>query len=250
MTLSDRPIFIVGSPRSGTSLMNQMLDAHPNIFVPYWETGLFIQLDAMLNGHLAGVMKNNKKNMPLERADIVQWMRESVEALFSRFAEKCGKWRWAEKTPAHVFHLATIKEIFPKAQIIHMIRDGRDVVRSLQQMPWAPRQVRWGIKNWMRSVEMGRKIGRTLPTGQYTEVYYEHFIADPERTLKQVSDFLGEPYSPVMLAFHLPENNSWKVSLPPVQNKPINNHPQLSFIQRILVKFMAGRLLKELGYAK
>lgn len=248
MKLSDRPIFVVGSPRSGTSLMVEMLDGHPNLFVPHWETGLFIRFDEMLNGHLDHVLQFKQELFPFERAEIIQWMRESVEALFSRFAEKCGKWRWVEKTPAHVFHMATMHETFPKAQFIHMIRDGRDVVRSLQSMSWAPRKIRWSIKNWMNSVDAGRKVGRTLPPGQYIEVTYEKMIADAGKTLEQLCAFLGETYSPRMLAFHLPENNSWSASFPPVRNKPINDHPHLGFLQRVLFKVMAGRFLKELGY--
>jgi hypothetical protein len=249
MELSDCPVFIVGSPRSGTSLMCRMIDGHPNIFVPQWETGLFVRFDEILNGQLEWVLKKAKDAFPFERTDIVGWMRESTESLFTRFAEKCGKWRWAEKTPSHIFHIELMHEMFPKARFIHMIRDGRDVIRSLQQMPWATRKVRWNIKQWVDSVQIGRKAGQKLPTGCYTEVYYEKLIEDPKRTLERLCDFLAEPYSPRMLEFHLPENNSWGVAQRPVQNKPVNLRPSLSFAQRILVKFMAGPLLRELGYA-
>jgi hypothetical protein len=248
MPLSDRPIFVVGSPRSGTSLMSEMIDGHPNIFAPHWETGLFARYEDMLGGHLAHVLKNNKAAFPLDRADIVAWMRASVESLFTRFAEKTGKWRWAEKTPAHLFHMKLMHEMFPGAYFIHMIRDGRDVVRSLRNMPWAPHQLRWGIKRWMTSIEQGRRIARELPAGQYTEVRYEKLIADPQGELERLCAFFGETYSPRMLDFHLPQNNSWGIHLPPWQNKPINSYPSLGPMQRLIIQFMAGRLLRELGY--
>ena len=76
-------------------------------------------------------------------------MRRSTEDLISLFVSKAGKPRWAEKTPAHVFHMDLIHEVFPRAQFIHMIRNGRDVVRSLQNMAFAPREIRWSSRRWV-----------------------------------------------------------------------------------------------------
>lgn len=248
MQLSSRPIFIVGSPRSGTSIMAEALDAHPSIFSPHWETGLFVRCDDMLNGHLNWALTENKAAMPLERADFIAWIRESAESLFARFAVVTGKPRWAEKTPAHVFHMPLMQEVFPEAQFIHMVRNGRDVVRSLQQMPWAPRKTRWSIERWVRSVNVGRENGRKLPANQYTEVRYEEFLAEPRNCLMRLCSFLGEPFSEQMLSFHLPENNSWNVSLKPLQGAPVNRHKPLGALQRGMFSVFAGRLMRELGY--
>lgn len=248
MTLSDRPVFIVGSPRSGTTIVAQTIDAHPNIFLPIWETGLFEMFDTMLKGHVAWVLKEHKGGFPLDRDDLLGWMRESVEGLFGRFAKKCGKTRWAEKTPVHVFHMKLMHEMFPKSQFIHMIRNGYDVVKSLQQMSWSPRKIRWSVRRWVDSVEIGRAFGRTLPAGQYREVRYEDFIQEPETVLKGLCEFLGEPYTDQMLASHEPANNSWNYRFKPLQKTPIHNHKKLQFLERILFSRYAGPLMKELGY--
>lgn len=249
MTLLDRPVFILGSPRSGTSIMSQTINAHPSIFVPLWETGLFEMFDTMLKGHLAWILKEHKAGFPLELDELKQWIRESIESLILRFAQKCGKSRWGEKTPAHVFHMKLMADLFPRAQFIHMIRNGQDVVKSLQNMWWAPQRIRWSIQRWIDSVEIGRAFGKTLPSDQYREVRYEDFMADPEGTLRGLCDFLGEPFAPQMLQSHEPANNSWNYSLPPLQKGAIHNHKRLSLFNRMLFAYYAKPLMKQLGYA-
>lgn len=248
MKLSDRPIFIVGSPRSGTTIMTQIIDAHPHIFCSMWETGLFEIFDTMLQGHVAWVLKEHKGAFPLDRSDLLQWIRETVENLFLRLAEKCGKARWAEKTPVHVFHMRLIHELFPKAQFIHMIRNGYEVVRSLQQMPWAPRQIRWSIQRWVESIKVGREFGASLPADQYCEVRYEELVSDPEKTLKSICNFLGEPFAAQMLESHVPENNSWNYRMSPLQKGPVHAHKGLNLLERALFSWYAKPLMKNLGY--
>jgi hypothetical protein len=247
MMLNDRPIFIVGSPRSGTSLMRSILDAHPHICCPPWETGLFAHLDRVLNGDVKELQETDK-DFPVGRGDLVAWVRRCAEDLIAQFASKVGKPRWAEKTPAHVFHMDLIHEVFPRAQFIHMIRNGRDVVRSLQNMTFTPRQIRWSSRRWVDSVKAGRDFGRKLPADQYCEVRYEDLIRQPRSAIEHLCGFLGEPFSPRMLEFHKPENSSWGKQEQPLQDKPINKYRELSFVERAVFSWVASPLLKELNY--
>jgi len=246
--LSDRPVFVVGSPRSGTTIMCQMIDAHPHLLAPYWETGLFVRFHELLTNHIAWIWKEHRASFPLDRPDLIDWIRRSVETLFAKLAATCGKSRWAEKTPAHVFHMDLIHEVFPNVQFIHMIRNGRDVVRSLQNVPWAPRKIRWSIDRWIDSVRAGRRYGRELPKEQYMEIRYEQLLADQENTLRALCKFLGEPFAEQMLAFHQPANNSWNYSFRPLRNAPINRYKPLKFLQRLLFRQRASDLMRELNY--
>jgi hypothetical protein len=202
----------------------------------------------MLTEDLVKAVEKVGGPFPLRRADLIAWMRRSTIDLFEQFAHKAGKTRWAEKTPAHVYHMTLIHEVFPGAQFIHMVRNGYDVVKSLQNMPWAPRRIRWSTNTWVSSVRAGREAGAKLPTGLYKEIRYEMLIKNPRQILEEVCAFIGEPFSPQMLEFHDPEKNSWQKQFTPLQSKPINNYRALTFRQRLAFTWSAGRLMRELGY--
>jgi hypothetical protein len=238
----------VGSPRSGTTLMRSILDAHPNIFCPAWETGLFVHLGPMLHGDVLKAMTANK-GFSLTREELIVWVRQSAIALMTAFGEKANRSRWAEKTPAHVYWMDFIHEVFPGAVFVHMIRSGYDVVKSLQNMTWAPRHLRWSTKTWVDSVRAGRDAAQRLPANQYQEVRYEELIRDPQPVLQKLCDFLGEPFAPQMLEFHRADKNSSKADRQPLQNKPVHEYHELNFWQRRVFSWTAGRLMRELGYS-
>jgi hypothetical protein len=241
-----RPIFIVGSPRSGTTLMRSLIDAHPSIFCPPCETFLFTNLNATFNGH---IWKDHYEQLPFSRSALIQWFRNYVLELFANLSLRAGKMRWAEKTPSHVLFLQFIDEVFPDSQVIHMIRNGYDVVRSLKNIHWAPRDVRVNSREWIRHVKGGQRYGKQLSENRYIEVRFEKLLNDPEAVLKRLCIFLGEPYDPKMLDFHKPENNSWGIRLSPLKKKvETGKNKDLSLFERYRFKKLAGDLMKELGY--
>jgi hypothetical protein len=241
------PIFIVGAPRSGTTLLRSIVDAHPNICCPPWETGVFDRFDRMLSGDLEIVI-DSEQSYPLHKPELVAWCRRSCDDLFRVLTEKSGKPRWAEKTPAHVFHIDLIHATYPAAQFVHIIRNGRDAVRSLQSQPWAPGNIRWSCHRWVQSVQAGREAGRKLPAAQYLELRYEDLISEPELNIKSLCHFLHEDYAPAMLNFHEPKNNTWGATAKPLTNKPVNKHRELTLWERLNFRVIGGATLKELGY--
>jgi Sulfotransferase family len=244
---SGRPIFVVGCPRSGTTLLRSILDAHPRICCPVWETGVFVALAQMLDRDSEWHAANDSLIGDL-RPRMLQWARRSVETMMQELTAQVGKPRWAEKTPAHVLHIRLIHEVFPEAQFLHIIRNGRDVVRSLQNMPWAPRRIRWSSQRWIDSIQCGRDAASKLPVGRYMEVRYEELTKNPDELVHGLCAFLGEDFVPQMLAFNRAENNSWGKERQPLRAAPINQYPKLSFLERLVFSKMAGTLMHELGY--
>lgn len=229
-------------------MLRSMIDAHPNICCPTWETGLIEKFAAIMEGDIQWHFKNDPA-LAINRAGLVQWMRHSCDELMQQLTAPTGKTRWAEKTPAHVFHIDLIHEIYPQVQFIHILRNGNDVVRSLQSMSWAPRQIHWSCTRWVESVRAARHAAQKLPADQYLEVRYEDLVRDSQGAVKRLCEFLREPMADQMLAFDRPANNSWGIEQQPLSRGPVNHHRQLNFRERFVFSRLATPLLIELGYA-
>lgn len=191
-----RPIFIIGCPRSGTTLLRLMLDSHPHISCGP-ESHFLIDLADI----------GNRQRARIERFGVgkEQWY-EKTATFFDNFhmeyAQKRGKQRWAEKTPKYTRHLTLINQLFPDCQLIHMIRNGRDVVSSYHKRWGYLSAVKTAAYRWREYITLARDFGKTLPKDRYYELRYEALVSDAEMTLRGVFDFLQEPWVPDVLNYH------------------------------------------------
>ena len=234
---SDRPIFVVACPRSGTTLLQLMLHAHPRIAIPP-ENRFFLET-------FKARRKFGDLRKPERREQLAEWiitqrkirhmkvpkevLREKVAqapptigsalgVVLREYAAHYGKPRWGDKRPLYLNHLPTILELFPDAQIIHIVRDGRDCVASLKRMPWWKTGSSAAISRWVQSMNMGQRAQRTLRDDQYFEFRYEDLVADPRPILERMCEFLGEEFDEVMLEPHratpkaaVPKKKTWHV---------------------------------------
>ena len=213
--------FVVGLTRSGTTLLRMMLDAHPQLTVPP-ETHFVPDLikaakdggsvDAMLDA-LAGnrtwddfgipvaEMRERFKAIPL--ADEPARPGAAVRAFFDAYAERQGKPRWGDKTPAYMLSVTRIGRALPEVRFIHLIRDGRDVALSQtarainEQPPPAEQAAKW-VKRIRKSREQASKLGGE----RYIEARYEDLVRDPEPALRRICEFTELPFEPAMLTYY------------------------------------------------
>lgn len=211
-TTCNSPIFVVGSARSGTTLLYSILLSSGEFAVYQAETLL---LDVCKPKY--GDLKNNK-NYEIFINDWIrskQFYRSALEPLefvhgaldhhdtyteFMRYFMECiahkqGKKRWAEQTPGHVFHMELLTESFPDAKFIHVIRDGRDVAVSKRSLGWTGtksrnslKQLIFAAKSWEMSVRAGRKQGKRLGDN-YVEIRYEDIVRNIDDVLLKLSKF-------------------------------------------------------------
>jgi hypothetical protein len=208
----EAPIFIVGASRSGTSLLRNILNRHPRIAIcaeTHFHSYAYQRRRAF--GDL-GDPKNRRRlveeYLALKRLRFVTdpagltetLMREgtSYEALFTSLVKyhAGGKPRWGEKTPQHALFAETLCEWYPKGTILHIIRDPRDVVASLQRMSWAADSVVQNARRWLKHNLAARRCS-LLP--QYLQVRYETLVTRPEQEIARICERLGEEYSPSLL---------------------------------------------------
>jgi Flp pilus assembly protein TadD len=196
------PVYIVGMPRSGTTLMEQMLAAHPALS-PGGEMSSFHEILS------ASLGVGTKWELPeaLARADaeaIVALRRASTD-LLARTAR--GKPFVTDKMPANYLFLGLLRTLFPHLRILHMRRDPRDTCLSCYTTNF-----RFGHEFASNLTDLGTHyrcyetvVGfwrEALPPSLFLDVDYETLVAEPEPTLRRVLAFLGLPWDPAVLAFH------------------------------------------------
>lgn len=114
----EKPIFIVGAPRSGTTFVGVALEKHPDIAV--WpETN-----NVWMWGHAY------KLDDTLSEKDLTPKIKKHIEEKFFRYLKKSGRKRICDKTPRNCLRLRYVLAVFPDAKIIHVVRDGRAVINS------------------------------------------------------------------------------------------------------------------------
>jgi hypothetical protein len=219
-TAAERPIFVVGCPRSGTTLLQLMLHSHPRIAIPP-ETRFMLDIyerrlefgdlaDPANRRRLAEAITGPKATrfheLGLDAGEVSKLIADAPPTLGSAlgtvlqaYAGRFGKPRWGDKRPAYVMHMDALRRLFPTAQFVHLVRDGRDCVASLKSMPWYHEDSHHAAATWSRAIDLGRKYARTMPAGSYHELRYEDLITRPEQELTALCGFLGEEFHPAML---------------------------------------------------
>jgi hypothetical protein len=189
----EEPIFIVGCGHSGTSLMLAMLDTHSKLYAVPYESRIFTKLT--------------------NKTDILYQM-----LLWQKNAKRNLKERWIEKTPDHIYYLHKIFEIAPKAKIIAMLRDGRDVACSIKNRTGS---IEDGINRWLETCHI---LSNYFNDSRVCVVKLEDLVANPENKLKEVMSFLHENYEHEMLDFHLVERRYYSSKIKKVENVSGKNH--------------------------
>lgn len=266
----DGPIFIVGAPRSGTTLLRNALNRHPRIAVcRETEFRHYVYRRRRAFGGL-----NDRRNrervvreyLALERIrrtslnldDLASCLMEegdSYPALFSsllRFYMRAqGKQRWGEKTPDHALFADKLLAWYPGAMVVHILRDPRDVVASLLDMPSFPNSVFGNANLWLNfnraAVSASRDPG-------YVLVRYESFVAEPERELRRLCDIFGESYSDEMLtpkADPTADRPWFQRAEDPVTTSRVEMwRERLSSRDAALIEWFIGPAMEEFGYRR
>jgi hypothetical protein len=181
---------------------------------------------------------------------------DAARAVYQGYSERFGKRRWGDKRPAYIQRIDALLRMFPDAQIIHIIRDGRDCVSSLKRMPWWQGGSIAAIWTWRNAIIRGRRSRARLPADAYIEVRYEDLITAPERELRRLCRFLGEEFSDRMLEprrvadVAVPSRKVWHTrTRAAVDDSALHRwRTDLEPWERDLFHLVAGRQLRALGY--
>jgi hypothetical protein len=279
MALSEvRPIFIVGVHRSGTTLLRYMLGSHSRIYIPPesdFVPSFFLHRPAkdLSDEEIEHILRTifdryrfvkEWQGEPPQPGPFIRSMTDRspaafLDTLYSAYARQYGAQRWGDKTPIYASYVDLIHEIFPHAQFLHIIRDGRDAALSMLDKYERDEfhvDIFFAARNWVRRIRSAQRAGSRLGPDLYYELRYENLIEDPESELRTVCEFLGETYEPGMIEYHqtarerIPANSHFfsNVRNPPSRQRIGRWQQQMSERDQRLVQTVAGKLLAELGY--
>jgi hypothetical protein len=204
----ESPLILVGSTRSGTTLLRLMLDSHPQIaFLSEFDYA-FYRLGDPTHWPDPASFRDDLVNHPFFIADgytvdPALGTREQIDHVVRQKRDRDGK-PLVGVTIHHDFDRAL--RVWPDARFIHLFRDGRDVARSIVQMGWAGNVYR-GVDEWITAETRWVELARRLPAGRRIDVRYEDLVSRPEATLAALCDFIGVPYDPAMLSY--PERSTY-----------------------------------------
>jgi hypothetical protein len=262
------PVFVVGAPRSGTTLLLETLNRHPDLWL--CEETYFLHFVWGRRQRLGDLREERNrrrlvdaylatKRIRQQDVDLVKLagtlMEEgtSCEALFESLMRFCahahGRTRFGEKTPDHARRADVLCSLFPDCALVHLVRDPRDVVASLLRMPWGDRSVLANTRQWVEC-ERGALAVRERPN--YVRVVFEDLVANPEVELGRLCEFVGLPFSAAMLeAGDEKDANRWWLGRARTAidaSRAMRWKRELSPSQAALVEWMARDTMKELGY--
>ena len=212
---SKAPVFVLGCPRSGTTMLYHMLLSAGNFAVYRAEANVFSILQPRF-GNLSSESNRRELLRYWLKSKLFQVSGLEAGAISEKIMRECrsagdflrivmeetarlqGVERWADQTPDHLLYIPQIKREIPDALIVHIIRDGRDVALSYVKQGWAHplpwdrhQQLSMAGLFWEWIVSKGRDYGRKLGPDYY-ELHYEDLVEKPRETLRALGEFLGQ----------------------------------------------------------
>lgn len=270
----DTPFFIIGSSRSGTTLLRLILSGHSRLHIPpeTWfirplvaKFSLTEQLSRTEIDAAVEIITSNRRwpdmQFPVEeyREHIARLpsakLVDLINVVFHKQLRSAGKARFGDKTPNYFFIVPELATLYPGAKFIHLIRDGRDVAISFVDAGWERYYDRKEFE-WTLAMRQQRQYARMSIADQILEVRYEDLVINLDGSIKRICAFLGEQFEPAMLDW-----SDQKKNIPDRErhihaklDRPVSNDAvgvwkkKLSAFECFLIESCLHRDLSELGY--
>ena len=237
-TACTAPVFIVGTPRSGTTLTAQILGRHSRIFTGgenHFFEEIYSRRDELGDPGEPGARRRilerlatmyGRQNQPVDQESFTRLMadgstrkrleastsyRELLTTMMELLREQAGKARWGNNTPKDVFWVREILSFYPDARFLLCVRDVRDFLLSYKNQ-WRSKDPEQSERLrklyhpivtslvWKSTVRRVPELLSSVPGPNRMIVRYESLVSAPEETTRRMCEVVGEPFEPDMLA--------------------------------------------------
>lgn len=281
--LSCTPFFVVSTGRSGTTLLRTILAQHSDLVIPpewihlsrlvanyrHWYCVQPWNQVVKLVGsdyssphryqtqwqlHLSRSFYRSVTSIPVKQRSLAKL----IDEIYVHYGQKNkpNATRWGDKTPINIKHLDLLDAVFPTSKIIHLYRDGRDVVATRYNLGWES-TLEESCDLWLDQVSKPLTHPLRSDPQRFFEIRYENFVSQPEATIKKTCDFLELDFVPEMLQHHqnldaigttatLPHHQALKQ---PINSKSIGKWRRLlTDEEQVYVQQRLRPMLIQLGY--
>jgi len=202
MEMQSRLVFLIGSPRSGTTLLQRMLGSHsqvhthpePHLLTPLAHLGYYQTVEKAPYDHINAAEANRELvgNLPGGEADYLDALRAYADTLYGRLTEPSGKQLFLDKTPAYGLILDFLERLYPEARYVVLTRHPVGILHSFAHS--------FFDGDYQRAWEFNPIVARYVPAiarflretkAPHVHLRYEDLVADPEAGLAKIFDFLG-----------------------------------------------------------
>ena len=265
------PVFIGGHPRSGTTLLGDLIGSHSDcICTPESQFKISVYRRQNLQGNdvldirKAAELIGKHWRFRIWGVDIaeipyseIHSYRDLILGIVKAYANKFSgphAGMWIDHTPANIQYTDILAELFPAARFIHLVRDGRAVAASIIPLDWGANTIDRAAYSWMEYISCGIAAEASLGDERILRVRFEDLIQQPHNTLERICLFLNLRYQPRMMqggGFRVPGYTAGQHSLLGKEPDAQRAHAwgkKLASRQIEIFESIAGELLSSLGY--
>ncbi len=223
--LKDIPIFfVVGRPRSGTTLLRTLFDAHPNVSFPpecqfiinlfprygritnWKESDIISFYNDLINQWLFDTwkidnVKLQKRLLKFQGPANYSTICKAVYLEYNSLFDKENIILLGDKNPGYTIYTKQLQKIFPEAKFIHLLRDYRDNFVSIKNVDFELPLPSVVAQKWKYFYKKFNLDSKTEPD-RYKTIKYEDLVNDPEKKVRELCDFIGIEYNESVFNFH------------------------------------------------
>lgn len=191
--ITDAPIFVVGSPRSGTSMIQWALREHSHLWGGQESDYLLPLVKSLKEHHSYGSSRGRLHWLSGQKVGWDEFLRHVGYGINSLYTDRAKGLRWVEQTPLYTLMLDDLAVMFPDAVFLWMLRDGREVAHSLQHFEANQQDLPVGTETWRRYTQAALDFNQSTHGDRVFTMRFAEVVTEPESALEPLWEFLAIP---------------------------------------------------------